>query len=140
MVGNSFKDIYLGFTLIPLLPAIILFLLGYLRYLKRRDWEKEEAVTIADHKFGLGYPKPTVRYEVNGIVYEEQSKIGQKPPLPSGKRVEVFYNPDKPKEMIIDTFIQRGSFLFLVGGVFFFFAMIFLIFGVIMRSMLNVIT
>lgn len=134
MIENPYKDVYLVFALIPLLPAIILFLLGYLRYVKRRDWEKTEAVTVADDKFGLGYPKPIVRYEVNGVVYEQQSGIGQRPHLPGGRRVEVFYNPDNPKEMIINTFMQRGTFLFFVGSIFLIFAIFSFIYMLLMQS------
>lgn len=134
MIENPYKDVYLVFALVPLLPAIILFLLGYLRYVKRRDWEKTEAVTVADDKFGLGYPKPIVRYEVNGVVYEQQSGIGQRPHLPGGRRVEVFYNPDNPKEMIINTFMQRGTFLFFVGSIFLIFAIFSFIYMLLMQS------
>lgn len=134
MIENPFKDVYLAFALIPLIPAFILFLLGYLRYVKRRDWEKTEAITVADDKFGLGYPKPIVRYEIDGVVYEQQSGIGQRPHLPGGRRVEVFYNPDNPKEMIINTFMQRGTFLFFVGSIFLIFAIFSFIYMLLMQS------
>lgn len=134
MIENPYKDVYLVFALVPLLPAIILFLLGYLRYVKRRDWEKTEVVTVADDKFGLGYPKPIVRYEIDGVVYEQQSGIGQRPHLPGGRRVEVFYNPDNPKEMIINTFMQRGTFLFFVGSIFLIFAIFSFIYMLLMQS------
>lgn len=122
MIKNSLNGVFLGFIIIPLIPAIILFVIGYLRYFKRRNWKKTNAITIADNKFGFGYPKPIVKYEVDGVMYKQQSGIGQRHQLPSGKQVKVFYNPENPKEIIIDTFIQRGSSFFLVGSIFLLFS------------------
>lgn len=138
MNGNPFNGLLLGFTIVPLIPAIILFTLGYLRYFKRRGWERTDAITIADHKFGLGYPKPIVKYEANGTFYETQSSLGQRPHLPGGKKVKVFYNPDNPEEMIIDTFMQRGSFFFLVGSFFLFFSIASIILWLITQSLFRI--
>ncbi len=113
----------MGFIFIPLIPAFILFLMGILKQLKRKHWIKIEAVSIEERAVGLGYPRPIVEYEIDGIVYREKSNVSQRFYIRPGKKVQIFYNPEEPNKMIIDTFIQRGSIYFLIGGFFMFFSL-----------------
>lgn len=117
-----YKEVFMGFIFIPLIPAFILILMGILKRSKRKNWKKTDAISIENRSVGLGYPKPIVEYEVDGVIYREQSNVGQQFHIRPGKKVQVFYNPERPNEMIIDTFIQRGSIYFLIGGVFLFFS------------------
>lgn len=105
--------------------------MGILKKIKRRDWHKAEAISIEDRSFGLGYPKPIVEYSVDGVIYREQSNVGQKFHIRPGKKLQVFYDPSQPNKMIIDTFIQRGSIYFLIGGAFLFFSFMSTIFYII---------
>lgn len=108
---------FLG-SLSLVLVAIILFTLGIRKRLKVRYWQKASAIVVQQDGWGLGYPKPIVRYEVEGIQYEVQSTLAQKPPLQAGKKVQVYYEPKNPENMVIDTFMQRGSFYILMGFIF----------------------
>jgi len=117
-----YKEVFMGFIFIPLIPAFILFLMGILKRSKRKNWKKTDAISIKDSSLGFSFPKPIVEYDVDGVTYREQSNVGQRFHIRPGKKVQVFYNPERPNEMIIDTFIQRGSVYFLIGGVFLFFS------------------
>ena len=102
-----------------LLVAMILLTMGIKKRLKVQNWKKINAIAVENSSYGLGYPKPIVRYEVDGVQYEVQSNISQRTPWKDGKQVQVYYNPNNPNEMVIDTFTQRGSIYFLVGSLFF---------------------
>ena len=60
---------------------------------------------------------PTVKYEVNGTVYEHTSRISQRPGLTPGTQVDIYYHPEKPEKAIINSFVQRGSLFTLIGSI-----------------------
>lgn len=107
----------IGFSLF-MLAALILLVLGFLRKRKTRKWSYVEGVYDTESKLGLGKPKPTVRYTVNGTEFKTTSSLGQNYVPRNGKRVGVYYHPKNPGKIIIDSFIQRGD-LFIVLGLLF---------------------
>lgn len=62
--------------------------------------------------------RPTVRFTVDGKTYESTSNIGQNPPVRIGKTVGVYYNPENPDEIVINTLGQRGVPFLILGFVF----------------------
>lgn len=81
------------------------------------EWDYTETGVISEKRIWIRNEtaRPVVQYEVDEQLYEVESKLSQNPPLRVGKRVRVYYNPDNPEEMLIDTFIQRGGLFLLIG-------------------------
>lgn len=106
----------------------VLLLRSYIRSkIKKMEWDYTETGVISEKRVWIGRETacPVVQYEVDGKAYEIESKLGQNPPLRVGKSVRVYYNPDNPEEMLIDTFIQRGGLFLLIGIVFLSFSFVF---------------
>lgn len=112
-------------TLPFLILGIIFFTIGYLKYRKTLVWPYTEGEVINEskevHKVGslisikVEDDYPTVRYKVDGVEHTYRSNISQKPNLPRGKIVDIFYNPDNPEKALINIPLQNGSFFRLFG-------------------------
>lgn len=76
-----------------------------------KKWSYVEGVYDTEDKFGFGNPKPTIRYTVLNNEYKTTSSLGQNYIPRNGKKVGIFYDPHNPKNIIIDSFIQRGDLL-----------------------------
>src|SRR5699024_2537265 len=61
--------------------------------------------------------RPTVQYTIDGVEYEHKSKIGQEPGFKPGTMVNIFYNPDDPEQVVIDSFAQRGTVFLVIGSI-----------------------
>jgi hypothetical protein len=60
---------------------------------------------------------PTAKYKVKDVEYEVRGAISSKPPaFRVGDKVAVLYNPDKPGDAQIDSFVERWLFLLVFGG------------------------
>lgn len=114
---------FIGFSIF-MVAAIILILLGFLRRRKVWKWPQVVGVYDTESKFGLSKPKPTVRYTVDGKEFRSTSSLGQNYVPRNGRKVGLFYNPNKPEQVIIDSFIQRGDFFLLLGLFFLIIALI----------------
>src|SRR5699024_11610646 len=87
----------------------------------KRDWSSD--VCSSDLSDTI---RPTVQYVVDDTMYEFTSPIGQSPRLRPGKKVGVYYNPNNPKQAMIDTFTQRGTISKFAGYIFIGFGLVFL--------------
>src|SRR5699024_4426093 len=90
----------------------------------RKDWAYAPDGIVTEKRVWSGrknsIARPTVRFIVDGEVFEVASTLGQNPPLRIGKKVGVYYNPDNPsEEVIINTFAQKGTPMLLIGLIFF---------------------
>lgn len=116
------------YIVIPVFFIIgVLFLRSTIRSkMKKIEWNYTETGVISEKRIWIGKETacPVVQYAVDGKTYEVESRLGQNPPLRVGKAVRVYYNPDNPEEMLIDTFIQRGGLFLLLGVVFISFSLI----------------
>src|SRR5690625_4437474 len=105
--------------------GIIFFTIGHLKYRKTLKWPYTEGEVINENEeiksigplitIKVDDDYPTVRYKVDNVEYTYRSNVSQKPNLPKGKIVEVFYNPDNPEEAVINTLIQNGGLFRLIG-------------------------
>lgn len=75
---------------------------------------------------------PTVRYEVDGKVYEYQSRVSQRPGFKPGTKIGVLYHPERPEKAVINTFVQRGSAFTLIGVIIGIMALIAIVIPIIM--------
>ena len=99
---------------------------------KRKYWHYTKTGVITDKILYTSSKsrtiRPTVKYVVDDKEYQFTSNAGQNPKLRTGKKVGVYYNPENPKEAVIDTFAQRGSIYKLLGNVFLVFGLFFIYF------------
>ena len=100
---------------------------------ERKNWHYTNTGVITDkiiysrpHKRMSDTIRPTVQYVVDDTTYEFTSPIGQSPRLRPGKKVGVYYNPNNPKQAMIDTFTQRGTISKFAGYIFIGFGLVFL--------------
>ena len=131
--------------MIQLLVIFTLFVAGFFSFgtfllrhhyksrTERKNWHYTNTGVITDkiiysrpHKRMSDTIRPTVQYVVDDTMYEFTSPIGQSPRLRPGKKVGVYYNPNNPKQAMIDTFTQRGTISKLAGYIFIGFGLVFL--------------
>lgn len=112
--------------LLVLIPFIILSILATIflsiGLVRRRQMKRShvtEGVIIKKGRFFSHMPDraPTVKYEVNGQIYEFTSKIQQEPGIKPGTEVDVYYLPENPEKAIINTFAQRGTVFTVIGSI-----------------------
>lgn len=76
------------------------------------DAPKADGVIVA-----VGGGIPTAKYKVKNVEYQVRGAISSKPPaFTVGDKVTVLYNPDKPGDAQIDSFVERWLFLLIFGG------------------------
>lgn len=114
-LGLEHPEYILGLVIIVFLFIGILLLRTYKGLVnERKDWKYTKTGVIAKKSVKSGRSnsdlrRPIVKYLVDGKAYEVTSDIGQNPKLRAGKKVGVYYHPDDPEKMVIDTYIQRGA-------------------------------
>ena len=109
MITITTTVIYISVISIVFIIGFILLLSGIIRYRKPKGFHQAEGTLQTKKGFRLDHGKPRVIYEVDGTSYMYDSHIGQRSGLRSGKKVVVLYDPENPKEVYIDNFIQRGG-------------------------------
>ena len=121
-------------TLTFLMLGSVFLFLGLSRSRRTKKWNRTSGIVIKKEKnihitLGKIFNKesllsngpdasPTFQYQVNGNEYEKTSSIQQKPGFNPGTIVDVLYDPNDPKQAIIDSFVQRGSIFTLLGWIF----------------------
>ena len=84
----------------------------------RKEWHYVRDAIIIKNIISRGKNRntasPVVRFMVDGKTYESTSSVGQSPALRVGKTVGVYYDPDNPDDIIVDTFRQRGGLFYLL--------------------------
>ena len=126
--------------MIFLIPGFIFLFMGlvFLFVMRKvtkpeKDWkittgiiiQKEKNMTISIGNFikkneivsTLPDSAPTFEYEVNGIKHEKTSKIQQSPGFAIGSTVEILYDPEDPQQAVINSFIQKGTLLNIIGKI-----------------------
>jgi hypothetical protein len=90
----------------------------------KKKGKKAKAIIFANNykilrpgKRGIYYPVVRFVTEDNEWITQELS-FGQNPAIPEGKEVEVFYDPTKPQEVVINSNLQLvyAPWLFIVLG------------------------
>lgn len=123
------RVIFFIVTAMAILMGLFLIRSGVKRTRKMKSWNRVSGVVTDKRIFTeKGNARPTVSYTIDDQTYEHTSAIGQNPPLRSGKEVDIYYDPDDPEKVIIDTFMQRGGFMKLAGSFFLGFGLLFQMF------------
>lgn len=78
----------------------------------KRKWSKRQGRNRNDTV------RTGIRYVVDGERYESYTAVGESKVLRKGRIVGVYYNPENPEEIIVDTFAQRGTPFLLAGYLF----------------------
>lgn len=123
---------------ISIVPSIVLFIL-YFRRKQRINLMSIVEAEIVDLKYAGSSARPIVRYKVGMKEYEVTSKIAQTPHPRIGKKINVYYDPFQPEKMIIDSFLQRGTFLLLLALFFFAMGVIPIVFIIILSKIIPII-
>jgi hypothetical protein len=75
------------------------------------------APTVDGVVVAVGGGIPTAKYKVKDVEYQVRGAISSKPPaFQVGDKVAVLYNPEKPGDSQIDSFVERWLFLLVFGG------------------------
>ena len=117
-LGSDFimDKAFLLAPLVLLIPAIIVISIGIYTKKQMKKLKQTEGVYVRPKKeFGLGYPRPIVKYEVDGKEYVVQSKRSTRSWIPYGKKVTIYYDPAKPEKMIINAASQNGTVHLVIG-------------------------
>lgn len=111
--------------------GLLLLGVGVLLYALNAEIVKEENKTegIVTALTGSTTVAPTFSYTWKGQVYEYASTISSSPPaFTINERVTLYVNPEKPEEVVVDTFSERWlaiTIFVCIGGVFTFLSIIF---------------
>lgn len=127
---------YLG-PIIFCIIGVILLIIGFSRTNKIKLWERTEGVVVKGSRGLLGILTPTVEYTVDDESYTYTSNIFQLPLLSLGTTIPIFYHPDYPKQAVIDTFMQRGEIIKVIGAGFIVVGSLFIILLFFFFSSLN---
>lgn len=95
--------------IIVCITGITLLAIGLQRNKKASTFKRIEGINIVRKGFSLDHGKPIAEYEVEGETYKHISTIGQQVLKRHGEKLYIRYNPDNPKEAIIDNFVRRGG-------------------------------
>lgn len=90
-----------GFYMIFLIPGFIFLFMGLVFLFVMRKVTKPEK----DWK------------TTTGIKHEKTSKIQQSPGFAIGSTVEILYDPEDPQQAVINSFIQKGTLLNIIGKI-----------------------
>lgn len=111
--------------------GLLLLGVGILLYAINAEIVKDENKTegIVTALSGSGTVAPTFSYTWKGQSYEYVSTLASSPPaFDLHERVALYVNPEKPEEIVVDTFSERWlaiTIFVCIGGVFTFLSIIF---------------
>ena len=77
------------------------------------------------------------KYVAVGKDYVHASNILQVPLLSTGTKVTVLYHPEEPKRALIDTFMQRGEIIKIIGAAFLVLGILFIVMFSFLLGSLN---
>lgn len=125
---NIFRIVAFSFGFIGMLLLGIGLLIYYLDAAVVKEENKTRGVVTG--LIGSNTLAPTITYSWNGKSYTYQSTLYSNPPaFEINEEVMLYVNPQKPEEVVIDTFSERWLAIVIlsaIGGVFVFLSIIFL--------------
>lgn len=127
---------YLGPIIICIIGAFLL-IIGFVRTNRLKAWKETEGVVVRGKRGMLNIFLPTVKYVADGKDYVHASNILQVPLLSTGTKVTVLYHPEEPKRALIDTFMQRGEIIKIIGVAFLVLGILFIVMFSFLLGSLN---
>jgi hypothetical protein len=101
-----------GFTLLTI--AVIIFYFGQ----KAGDQYTKVEGTVVRNQFNGSMARPVIRYQWQGeeLLFADNTYTNP-PAYERGEKVELFVNPDDPRDVWINSFMGRWFAMTVVGGI-----------------------